>query len=62
MFTNMEMVLFLLKWKKDLVKRNRLKQDFLSGIRDNNSLTLDRIFTKFATCTSSTTNEHVCQV
>ena len=27
-FTNMEMVLFLLKWKKDLVKRNRLKRDF----------------------------------
>ena len=43
MFTNMGMVLFLLKWKKDLVKRNRLKQDFLSRIRDNNSLTLDRI-------------------
>ena len=30
MFTNMGMVLFLLKWKKDLVKRNWLKQDFLS--------------------------------
>ena len=28
MFTNMGMVLFLLKWKKDPVKRNRLKQDF----------------------------------
>ena len=43
MFTNMGMVLFLLKWKKDLVKRNRLKQEFLSQIRGNNSLTLDRI-------------------
>ena len=43
MFTNMGMVLFLLKWKKDLLKRNGLKQDFLSRIRGNNSLTLDRI-------------------
>ena len=41
MFTNMGMVLFLLKWKKDLVKRNRFKQEFLSLIRGNNSLTLD---------------------
>ena len=39
------MVLFLLKWKKDLVKRNRLKQDFSNQIRGNNSLTLNRIFT-----------------
>ena len=62
MFTNMGMVLFLLKWKKDLVKRNRLKQDFLSRIRGNDSLTLDRIFTKFASCTSSTPNENFCQV
>ena len=62
MFTNMGMVLFLLKWKKDLVKRNRLKQDFLSQIRGNNLLTLDKIFTKFASCTSSTPNEHFCQV
>ena len=42
MFTNMGMVLFLLQWKKDLVKRNRLKQDFLNRIRGNNSLTLDK--------------------
>ena len=61
-FTNMGMFLFLLKWKKDLVKRNRLKQDFLSQIRGNNSLILDRIFTKFASCTSTTPNEHFCQV
>ena len=47
MFTNMGKVLFLLKWKKDLVKRNRLKQDFLSQKRGNNSLTLDKISTKF---------------
>ena len=40
MFTNMGMVLFLLKWKKDLIKRNRLKQDLLSRIRGKNSLTL----------------------
>ena len=58
MFTNMGMVLSLFKWKKDPVKRNRLKQDFLSRIRRNNSLTLDRIFTKFASCTSSTPNEN----
>ena len=62
MFTNMGMVLIVLKWKKDLVKRNRLKQDFLSRIRGNNSLTLDRIFTKFASCTSSTPNKNFCQV
>ena len=62
MFTNMGMVLYLLKWTKDLVKRNRLKQDFLSRIRGNNSLTLDRIFTKFASCTSSTPNENFCKV
>ena len=62
MFTNMGMVLFLLKWKKDPVKRNRLKQDFLSQIRGNNSLTFDRIFTNFATCISSTPNENFCQV
>ena len=41
MFTNMEMVLFLLKWKKDLVKRNGLKQDFLSQIRSNNYLLIE---------------------
>ena len=35
MFTNMGMLVFLLKWKKDLVKRSRLKQDFLSRIRGN---------------------------
>ena len=62
MFTNMGMVLFLLKWKKELVKRNRLKPDFLSRIRGNNSLALDGIFTKFASCTSSTPNENFCQV
>ena len=62
MFTNMGMVLFLLKWKKDLVKRNGLKQDFLCRIGANNSVTLDRIFTKFASCTSSTPNEYFCQV
>ena len=62
MFTNMGKVLFLLKWKKDLVKRNRLKQDFLSRKRGNNSLTLDKIFTKFLSCTSSTPNETFCQV
>ena len=61
-FTNMGMVLFLLKRKKDLVERNRLKQIFLSQIRGNSSLTLYRIFTKFASCTSSTPNENVCQV
>ena len=52
MFTNMRMVLLVLKWKIDLVKTNRLKQDFLSRIKSNNSLTLDRIFTKLASCTS----------
>ena len=62
MFTNMGKVLFLLKWKKDLVKRNRLKQDFLSQKRGNNSLTLDKIFTKFLSCTSSTPNENFYQV
>ena len=62
MFTNMGMVLFLLKWKKDLVEGNRLKQDFLSQIRGNNSLTLDRNFTKFASCTSSTLNKNFSQV
>ena len=54
------MVLFLLKWKKDLVKRNRLKQGLLRGIRGNNLLTLNRIYTKFASCTSSTPNENFC--
>ena len=62
MFTTIGMVLFLLKWKKDLVKRNRLKQDFLSRIRGNNSLTIDRTFTKFASCKSSTPIENFCQV
>ena len=62
MFTNMGMVLFLSKWKEDLVKRNRLKQDFLSRIRGYNSLTLDRIFTKFASCTSSTPSAKFCQI
>ena len=62
MSINMGMVLFLLKWKKDLVNRNKLKQDFLSRIRGNNSLTLDKIFTKFASYTSSTPNENICQV
>ena len=62
MFTNMGMNLFLLHWKKDLVKRNMLKQDFLRQIGGNNSFTLDRIFTKFASCTSTTPNENICQV
>ena len=62
MFTNMGNVLFLLKCKKGLVKRNWLKQDFLSRKRGNNSLTLDKIFTKFLSCTSSTPNENFCQV
>ena len=59
MFTNMGINgLVLSKWRKDLFKRNRLKQDFFSQIRGSNSLTLDRIFTKFASCTSSTPNEN----